>query len=273
MEQEAAIVRLIYEWYTRGDGGNGPLSMRSICYRLNEKGFLTPSGKAKKWPRATVCRIISSETYAGVWYYGKYGVGQRGRIQNPTEHWISADVPAIVNRRTWEIAQEKRTKNKEMSRRNLKHKHLMSKQITCGDCGCKMIASGGGGKANYRYYRCTAGRGYLDHTRECNNRSCFRGDYVDDIAWSWIVSIFLNPEELETGYQLHQAQLNAQNEPVLQQLELAKELLSEHQEKLDRLLDLYLAGDIDREMLIDRKKRLENIVTSLKKEHDDLENG
>lgn len=116
-----------------------------------------------------------------------------------------------------------------------------------------MIASGGGGKANYRYYRCTAGRGYLDHTRECNNRSCFRGDYVDDIAWSWIVSIFLNPEELETGYQLHQAQLYAQNEPVLQQLELAKELLSEHQEKLDRLLDLYLAGDIDREMLIDRK--------------------
>lgn len=271
-EKQAIVVRLIYEWYTRGDGGNGPLSMRSICHQLHEKGYLTPSGKNKQWPRATVCRIISSETYAGVWHYGKYAKGSGHRINNPVEDWISIEVPEIVDRRTWDIAQDRRTKNKIMSKRNLKFKHLMSKQVTCGDCGCKMCAAAGGGKSTHRYYRCMAGHGYLDYTRECNNRSYFRGDYVDEIAWAWVKSIFLNPEELEEGYQLHHDQVDGENAPLRQQLELANDLITENQEKLDKLLDLYLSGDIAKEMLVERKKRLEDVIASLNKQKNGLLN-
>jgi site-specific DNA recombinase len=269
-EQQAAVVRLIYKWYTQGEGGNGPISMRAICHRLAEKGYLTPSGKAVKWPRPTVSRIISSETYAGVWHYGKYAKEPGHRINNPVESWIPVEVPAIVDREVWELAQERRTKNKIMARRNLKYSHLLSKQVTCGDCGCKMSASAGGGKANYRYYRCMAGHGYQDYQRECNNRSYYRGDYVDAIAWEWIKSIFLNPEELEEGYQLYQDQREAQNEPLQQQLALANDLLAENQEKLDRLLDLYLSGDIEKDLLVDRKLRLENVVSALQMERDNL---
>ena len=67
------------------------------------------------------------------------------------------------------------------------------------------------------------------------NRSYYRGDYVDDIAWAWVRSIFLNPEELEEGYQLHQDQIEEKNEPLRQQLELANDLIAENQEKLDKL--------------------------------------
>jgi site-specific DNA recombinase len=34
IEEEAQVIRLIFEWYTVGDGENGPLSMRAITQKL-----------------------------------------------------------------------------------------------------------------------------------------------------------------------------------------------------------------------------------------------
>ena len=46
--------------------------------------------------------------------------------------------------------------------------------------------------------------------------------------------------------------------------------LASNRAQLDRLLDLYLAGDFNREVLTDRKARLEKTITALEKERGEL---
>jgi site-specific DNA recombinase len=43
-EPEAKVVKLIYRWYTKGDGENLPLPIRAICKRLAQRGIKTSTG-------------------------------------------------------------------------------------------------------------------------------------------------------------------------------------------------------------------------------------
>jgi hypothetical protein len=46
--------------------------------------------------------------------------------------------------------------------------------------------------------------------------------------------------------------------------------MGKYQSQLDRLLDLYLSSKFEKEVLTERKTRLEGMLTNLGKEHDDL---
>jgi len=46
--------------------------------------------------------------------------------------------------------------------------------------------------------------------------------------------------------------------------------LDDNQGQLTRLLDLYLAGDFVREVLTERRTRLEENISNLRKEHSDI---
>jgi len=52
LEEEAHVVRLIYEWYVRGEGGVGPMSIGEITGRLTEMA-IPPRGRTKSpaWRR------------------------------------------------------------------------------------------------------------------------------------------------------------------------------------------------------------------------------
>ena len=83
-EEEAKIVRMIFEWYTVGDGDNGPMSIRGIASQLSElriptcldlrpqvHGFKKTVRERGQWGCSSVSAILTNETYAGVWHYGK----------------------------------------------------------------------------------------------------------------------------------------------------------------------------------------------------------
>ena len=55
-----------------------------------------------------------------------------------------------------------------------------------------------------------------------------------------------------------------------QRLRVVDDLLAKERQKLERLIDLYLAGDFPKDMLIDRKKRHEENIRSLEQEQADL---
>jgi site-specific DNA recombinase len=59
-EYEAQAVKAIFKLraYDR-------MSLRAIADHLNNQGFTTPSGKAKKWNHNTVCKIIQNDLYIG----------------------------------------------------------------------------------------------------------------------------------------------------------------------------------------------------------------
>ena len=49
-------------------------------------------------------------------------------------------------------------------------------------------------------------------------------------------------------------------------MQVIDDLIKENQGKLDMLLDVYLSGDIDKSMLVNRKNQLEDTIRALGKE-------
>ena len=74
------------------------------------------------------------------------------------------------------------------------------------------------------------------------------------------------PEALENGLDEAGEEREKASTPIRARIDVVDGLLADNQRQLDRLLDLYLAGDLSREALTDRKARLEATILSLEKE-------
>jgi site-specific DNA recombinase len=275
-ESEAAIVREIFHWYAYGDEEHGPLSMRAIAKKLTKMRVptqfdMTPRYSKKRmgpgeWCISTVAVILSNETYVGTWHYGKDG--------NPSEKWIPVTVPALVDGDTWEAAQERRRLNREMAKRNTKHQYLMGRRLTCGLCGNKVKGDPKSwrtkaGKRVCLYYRCSAEK--EKRAGATCNLSSFRVEDVDQAVWQWISSLLLDPENLALGLQEYKAEKEKATQPLRDRLAILDDQIADHKRQLERLLDLYLGGQFPREVLIERKARLEKTLASLTRERENQE--
>jgi site-specific DNA recombinase len=268
-------VRLVFTWYTVGDGEVGPLSIYAIAQKLNDMGVPTYAdihGRHKKrgsgkWCQSVVHKMQKNATYVGRWTYGKTRIVNGKWERNPDDHWLVVEVPAIVDLETWEAVQEQLLKNKQDARRNRKYEYLLSGRITCGTCGIKMVGHTVTRKSKeYMYYRCPAAhRRNAPYFQRCN-APLFPVDLVDSGTWAWVQELLTNPEALERGLRKHKAERDKENAPIHARLEVVDDLLSDNQRQLERLLDVYLSGDFPKEVLTDRKNRLEATILSLEKE-------
>ena len=274
IEEEAEVVHKIFEWFIEGDGVNGRLPIRKICKKLTEEKALVPKTRKRshnRWARPTINRILRSETYAGIWRYGKFGNKDGKRFLNPEEHFLEVEVPAIVSREVWKAAQKQIENNKLYSMRNQKYNYLVGKRVTCGSCGYKMLSSGTLLKeGQYLYYRCSAARGYDDYTRECSNARYFRVDRVDSTIWKWIKRLLEDPEALNSGLLAYQQEREAMMTPLLERQQVIEDLLTEHRSQLQKILDLYLEGSFTKELLLERRKRLETTIAALETEYSNI---
>jgi site-specific DNA recombinase len=264
-ESEARVVQLIYQWYTVGED-DGRLTIRGIVKHLTEASIPTwgdkHPGAVKRnsygtWVQSSVARILGNETYAGVWHYGK----NRGKADTST--LIAVNVPAIVGRETWELAQRRRQLNKDESKRRTKHQYLLRRRVICGVCGAKM--TGRQCKGRYLYYRCSVPYS-VSHVRECTMKAHFRADHVDAAVWGWVKSFLTDPVMLTEGLQAEREEREQANAPLRNRLAVVDALLGDNQRQLERLLDLYLSGGFGKEMLAERKTRLETTIGALEGE-------
>jgi len=114
------------------------------------------------------------------------------------------------------------------------------------------------------YYLCsTKNNSYT--ARECHAPT-FRADQVDAVVWEWVKSFVANPEALACGLNECQAEREKENTPIRERLGVADDLLADNQRQLERLLDLYLSGQFPKEVLTDRKARLEATLGALERE-------
>ena len=267
----AKVVRMIFEWYTM-EGWGTP----TIARELTRLDIPAPSvSKKTKTPRAiggwhqsTVLRIVKNEAYAGVWRYGK-----RNRSgHNPIEYQIAVDVPAIVSQEVFEQAKRKRLTNSKNSKRNTKREYLLAKRCFCGECQTPMTAFTKTDRKkklrSYSYYRCPVryqqGTHYMK--RECSTTTHFRADYWDNAVWQEIRAFLANPDKLIKGVEQYQKDQESENEPLRKRVVIIDELLEQKQEEINRLLDLYLSGEFERDMLNDHKQRLEKTIVDLGEE-------
>lgn len=272
-EPEAKVIRSIFSWYVNGDESGKPLSINAIARQL--KGTPTKQdieGHSRKqseygtWSPSTVGTILKNETYAGVWHYGKC-------YQSPTNPTTIVEVPPIVSRDLWQAAQDKRFENRKKAKRNRKYDYLLSGRVTCGECGGKMFGHSHldqkSGKP-YRYYSCRTIRNPNRYPGQPCTSMRFRVDHVDQAVWDWIKPLLTEPETLMEALAAQKEKCDEENAPILRRLGVIDDLLDDNRRQLERLLDLYLARDFPKEVLLDRKKRLESTIDALDKERSNL---
>lgn len=126
-EEQAAIVRLIFEWYVVGENDSGPMTTRQVTNKLTSMSVPTPQDRfpnlshMKKrgyaqWSRGTVYQILRYTTYNGVFYQYRYkGVGKVARTNRNKDEWVGVPVPRIVDEKLWEAAQEKMSRGVQFS--------------------------------------------------------------------------------------------------------------------------------------------------------------
>ncbi len=161
-------------------------------------------------------------------------------------------------------------KSKQRAQRNRQHEYLLSGHIRGGQCQSSM--SGGAfypdGK-RYQYYICNLSGNPKFHGTSCDLPS-FRVELVDSTVWNWIYYVMFDPETWENGWRAYQVEQELANKPSRERIHIVDQLLIEHREKYRRLVDLYVSGDIARELLIEEKLQLESAIRALQQEKEEL---
>ncbi|MCB0172827.1 MAG: recombinase family protein [Anaerolineae bacterium] len=263
-EPEARIIRLIFDWYTF-DG----LSLRGVKKELDKMEVPVPSKApahklnrklSGKWATTTIHGMLKSKTYIGTWHYGKQS----------KKNIIPVDVPAIVSKEVWQVAQTRLQENKKLAKRNRRRSYLLSNHSTCGLCGFSITGiTKKSGKHQYGYYACNVRHSTDKYLIDCD-MPYVRADQVDPLVWNWLKGLMEDEEKLRRGLTAYQNEKNGRNKPITDRIEVLDDLLAKYGGQLEKLLDLYLSGEIPKQMLSDRKSRLEKTVSSLETERSSL---
>ncbi len=184
-EEEAKIVRKIFELYSQGYGYG------QIIEELNLLGYKTKTGKP--FGKNSIYDILSNEKYRGVYVFNKIAKGtSRGkrnahRYKPESEQIrIEGGVPRIVSDEMWDMVQALRSITHKGKSRS-KYIYLLSGLVYCGECGSKMHGNchyNGQGQ-NYYAYRCSN-----KHSKHiCKNKEV-RAEYLEHFVLDTLLEHF-----------------------------------------------------------------------------------
>jgi len=254
IEEEAAIVREVYRWYTE-EG----LSIGQIYRRLDALGVETRRGKSA-WDRSTVWAMLRNPAYQGTACFGKTEHTERKKItrrlrkrggfsprcscsrERPREEWIEIPVPPIIKESTFSLAQERLERNKQFSSRHTKEPTLLQGLLVCSECGYALYrTSTRTSKRKLYYYRCLGSDDYrYPNGRKCTNRP-IRQDYLDDVVWKQVIQLFEDPNLIrnEINRRIQEAR---NSNPAKARKETLVNEMARIKNGIDRLLDAYQEG-------------------------------
>jgi DNA invertase Pin-like site-specific DNA recombinase len=206
----------------------GEYSQHSLMREMWRKGLRTR--KNQRVSKNTLAGILSNPFYSGLI-----------RIKKSNQVFAGAHRP-LVSKQVFDAVQTvSRRRGPKLVRR---HEFLFARLIHCLQCGRCLIAERQKGRV---YYRC--------HTRTCQ-RVSFREEKLDSEMRQVLKGLALHPRETKTldKYVYEKRQSSAEAQQVgLRAIEIR---LNEVKDRLGRLTDIYIDGNLDTESFNERKKTL-----------------
>jgi site-specific DNA recombinase len=246
---EAEIVRLIFRLYVVGHG------YKYIVESLREKGYKSKYGG--DIGSNAIKSILENERYIGVYtwnkkrtkYYGEWA----GGADNPDCVRIEDDIPAIIDRATWEGAKKRMSGNIKGNNRQ-RREYLLSGLIRCEKCGAAFHGvtrtSGKGYKTPY--YICSA-----KHNKKSCDAQNINGNELETLVVAILKRELLNPEFIErTADKIIEIASSASEDKTEKTNSINKELV-DVTTKANNLLNALMTG-LDSEMAREKLKELEN---------------
>lgn len=232
-EEQAKIVRLIFDLtYERHWGGG------MIARYLNEQGYRTPSNNT--WTSRQVNFILRNPIYKGYLVYGRRISTPDNRvISQSQDKWVmSSKIPelVIVDEEKWnavrEIKNQKHPKNRKKEQKgnvviNAGSPLLLVGMIRCGHCGSpltttynnrKRVNADGTIRKEIRpVYRCS---GKALYKTKCEGQTLYAKKKIESIVLDEIKIYLKRLAQIDLKHEIEKLQ---------------KKLLSETQQKLDKL--------------------------------------
>src|SRR3990167_9126834 len=226
---KSKIVARAFEEFAKGTHTLKSLSDFLADHGVSTKG--TPPAKA------SVARMLSNRVYLGFTYHkGEYYDGSFAPIISPT---------------LFEAVQKMLAKKSRPRVQKVPNHFPFAQFARCGECGSMITAQYATNRfgTKYTYYRCTKKKGVCRQPYLSSSALILQ---AKNLLQS--VSLPLSEiEDMEKQIDIWDKETISERGSVVQNL---KTKLSETKEKLDKLVSLYLDGDIEREMYLQRKDLL-----------------
>lgn len=238
--EQAPIVKRIFTEFVGG------VPKTKICERLNKEGYRNQYGR--KFNTRTLDGILQNEKYVGTYVYNithAETIRLEGVIQNP-----------IIDENLWIKAQEKKRENNKPRYRAKARFYFMSGKIRCGVCGSTYCGSGSkksgrGNKVN-AYYCCS---GKTKQKNGCTNGSLNKEYYENKISDKLIETILTDDFIKVISNDVFVKLETDKKEPQVP-TEKLKRQLADIKSKQSKLMDLYIASKLDKDMLDEKSQEL-----------------
>lgn len=245
--ENAKIVKRIFEEYVQG------YPKTEICERLNKEGYRNQRGKP--FNTRTLYDLLRNEKYIGNYVYT---IDKKETVRLDG---IIKDHP--IDKQLWHQVQElcKESSEKAQARQRTQKRfyHLTGKAY-CAECGSRICANGSKrsnghknkhGKLNY-YYQCI---GKVKQKNGCKNPALNK-DWVEPRVLQTVMNVVMNEEQLKQIAEVAYEEIIAMRDtPVVTTAQLKKEL-AQIDKKQERLRDLYIDGNMSKEMLDEKNGEL-----------------
>ena len=266
---ECEHVRLMFELVDQRG-----FSLSQVQRELASQGIRTKTGK-RQWDRATIRGILLNPAYYGQARYGKERLvprkpGKRAKRGDPAiprqvkvavssaeSEQIVIAVPAIINealfQRVGKIMQENRRQQRQ---RQAGPKYLLSGMLVCGQCGSAYCSRRQGG-GRYLYYRCIGTDKYRHEGQAICNNPSVQGVELEKVVWSELCNLLKDPRRLREELSRRRKEETSSDS----QLESRQRQVNELRGRIDRLIDAYTAGFLE-------KNEFESRIVPLRENHD-----
>ncbi len=245
---ESKVVRLVFDWYMSSLESDGHIAKRLAVYPITENGLVARSrGRLARRPAGPLQRDAIRSMLTNVFYTGKvpyYGSSKKGE---PTTKRIKelflGKHPALVTKEEYDRVQEIRKtlgKTPLFHRPNQTRIYPLSGILYCSYCGRPM--RGSAAKTGMFYYR--------DTTQIEKSGSCpqcrVRAEPIEEQVVNWLRRV-VQQKSVDKEY--------AANEEQLEKI----------QSRYNRVKDLYIVGQIDKDAYDGEKLRYEIAIQPLQK--------
>jgi site-specific DNA recombinase len=228
LEDEAAVVRRIFDSYTRG------MSPRDIAASLNKEGI--PGPKGGPWNASTIAGsrkrangILQNALYVGriIWNRQSFikdpETGRRISRPNPKSEWIAADAPElrIIADELFDNVQKRRAVRAGSAERHYasRPRRLLSGLLKCGCCGSGYVISGADKRG--AYLRCSR----MVETGLCANRCTVGVDLLEKRVLEGVEKQLASPDLIaEYVREYHRAWTMLRDSATSRRAQLQKEL-------------------------------------------------
>ena len=284
IETQAEVVRLVFELYTAQ-----ALSIGAITRRLNELAL--PTRKEQTcWERSTIWAMLRNPAYRGMACFGKTQEAARQHRDNraarmrghpsrrsprpmqeaPREQWIQIPVPALVDERTFDLAQEQLQDNKKFSPRRTVEPSILQGLVHCADCGYALYRTVTRSTARkIYYYRCLGSDAWRYQGQARCNAQPIRLDLLEDTVWTELTRLLEDPALIQAELTRRLEAARTSDPAKQNQDRIVREML-QTQRRVERLLTAYQEDLLSLDELRRRMPEMRQRETRLKAELDSL---